>query len=209
MPRMILDIWHGERGIDLSKWKNKFGLWGVIVKCGGSDDPRLGRFEETTWVEQVTQAHALGLHVGAYYYSDATDAAMALADAKHCVHECMRGMTIDMPIYLDIEERKQLDLPMWQLTEVVTTFCNYVRDAGYQVGIYSGYEGFHNMHEDEISSYSLWVAGARAGRYGPLTTTSGRRGQSTMPEHTITTTIPSTCRVISTSIGRATLLSNE
>lgn len=161
MPKMILDIWHGERGIDLSKWKSKFGLWGVIVKCGGSDDPELGRFEETTWVEQVTQAHALGLHVGAYYYSDATDAATALADARHCVHECMRGMTVDMPVYLDVEERSQLDLPMWQLTEVVTTFCDYVRGAGYQVGIYSGYEGFHNMFEDEIASYSLWVAAWR------------------------------------------------
>lgn len=161
MPKMVLDIWHGERGIDLTKWKSKFGLWGVIVKCGGSDDPELGRFEETTWVEQVQQAHALGLHVGAYYYSDALTAADALADARHCIHECLRGMTIDMPIYLDIEERSQLDLPMWQLTEIVTTFCNYVRDAGYEAGIYSGYEGFHNMFEDEIADYSLWVAAWR------------------------------------------------
>jgi hypothetical protein len=158
---MVLDIYHGERGIDLAKWKSKHGIWGVIVKCGGSDDRKWNRYEETTWVEQATQAKALGLHVGAFYYSDALDATDALEDAKHCVHECMRGVQIDMPIYLDIEERKQLDLPMWQLTEVVTTFCNYVRDAGYQVGIYSGYEGFHNMHEDEISSYSLWVAAWR------------------------------------------------
>jgi len=158
---MVLDIYHGERGIDLAKWKSNHGLWGVIVKCGGSDDRKWNRYEETTWVEQATQAKALGLHVGAFYYSDALDATDALEDAKHCVHECMRGVQIDMPIYLDIEERSQLDLPMWQLTEVVTTFCNYVRDAGYQVGIYSGYEGFHNMHEDEISSYSLWVAAWR------------------------------------------------
>lgn len=161
MPKLMLDIWHGERGIDLAPWVERHGLWGVIVKCGGSDDKKWGRYEETTWVEQVTQAHALGLHVGAYYYSNATTTAAALADARHCVNQCMRGMSIDMPVYLDIEERSQLDLPVYQLTAVVTTFCNYVRAAGYDVGIYSGHEGFWNMHEDEIADYSLWAAAWR------------------------------------------------
>lgn len=161
MPRLVLDIYHGERGIDLAPWVARHGLWGVIVKCGGSDDSTWGRYEETTWVEQVTQAHALGLHVGAFYYSNATTTASALADAQHCVNECMRGMSIDMPIYIDIEERAQLDLPMWQLTKVVTTFCDYVRAAGYDAGIYSGYEGFHNMFEAGIADYSLWAAAWR------------------------------------------------
>ena len=158
MPRLVLDIYHGERGIDLGAWKRRHDVWGVIVKCGGSDDNHWNRYEETTWVEQVTQAHALGLHVGAFYYSDALNAADALADAKHCIHECLRGMTIDMPIYLDIEEPSQLNLPMWQLTEVVTTFCDYVQSQGYQAGIYSGYEGFGKMETSRISGYSLWLA---------------------------------------------------
>ena len=161
MPRLVLDIWHGERGIDLEPWVRRHGLWGVIVKCGGSDDPTWGRYEETTWVQQVTQAHELGLHVGAYYYSDALTAAEAIADADHCVNDCMRGMRIDMPIYLDIEERSQLDLPMYRLTEVVTAFCNRVRSAGYDVGVYSTYEGVHNMFESEIASYSLWATAWR------------------------------------------------
>ena len=158
MPKLILDIWHGERGIDLSQWKSRHDLWAVIPKCGGSDDRYWNRYEETTWVEQVTQAHALGLHVGAYYYSDALTAEDALADAKHCVEKCMRGMAVDMPIYLDIEEKSQLRLPKERLTEVVTTFCDYVRNAGYQAGIYSGYEGFGKMETSRISGYSLWLA---------------------------------------------------
>ena len=161
MPRLVLDIYHGERGIDLAAWKSRHDVWGVIVKCGGSDDNHWNRYEETTWVEQVTQAHALGLHVGAFYYSDALTASDALADAKHCIHECLRGMTIDLPIYLDIEEPSQLNLPMWQLTEVVTTFCDYVQSQGYQAGIYSGYYGFRNMSESKIAGYSLWVAAWR------------------------------------------------
>lgn len=161
MPRLVLDIWHGERGIDLAEWKRRHGLWGVIVKCGGSDDSRWNRFEETTYVQQYTQAKAQGLKVGAYYYSDALNAQEALDDAKHCVDKCLRGLPLDMPVYLDIEERSQLDLPMWQLTDVVTTFCEHVKKSGYQVGIYSGYEGFHDMFEDRISGYSLWVAAWR------------------------------------------------
>lgn len=158
MPRLILDTWHGERGIDYAPWIARHDLWGVIAKCGGSDDRYWNRYEETTWVEQATQANALGLHVGAYYYSDALTAADALEDAKHCVEKCMRGVQIGMPIYLDIEEKSQLRLPKERLTEVVTTFCDYIVAHGYQAGIYSGYEGFSKMETSRISDYSLWLA---------------------------------------------------
>lgn len=161
MPRLVLDIYHGERGIDLAAWKAKHDLWGVIVKCGGSDDDYWDRFEETTYVQQYTQAKGLGLRVGAYYYSDALTSIDALVDAKHCVNDCLRGLPLDLPVYLDIEERSQLDMPMHALTDVVTTFCDYVRRAGYEVGVYSNYYGFHNMFEDRISSYSLWAAAWR------------------------------------------------
>lgn len=161
MPRLVLDIWHGNRGIDLAAWKSKHDLWAVIVKCGGSDDPSIGYYEETTFVQQCEQARSLGLHVGAYYYSDATTPDRALRDAKHCVEKCMRGQALDMPLYLDIEEASQLALSMQALTNVVTTFCEYVRGAGYTAGIYSGYDGFHNMFESKIADYALWVAAWR------------------------------------------------
>lgn len=162
MNNLVLDIWHGNRGIDLAAWKARHALWAVIIKCGGSDDPYYGRYEETTFESQLAQCRQLGLHVGAYYYSDALTKEDALKDAQHCVHECLRYAKLDMPVYLDIEEKAQLRLSMRQLTDIVTTFCDYLRDAGYYPGIYSGFDGFHNMHEDEISSYALWVASWRA-----------------------------------------------
>ena len=160
--QLVLDIYHGNRGIDLAEWKARHGLWAIIAKCGGSEDSHWNRFEETTFVNQCQQARALGLHVGAYYYSDALDTKDALLDAKHCVEKCMRGQRLDMPLYLDIEKPAQLRLPMYQLTDIVTTWCEYVRQAGYMPGIYSGYDGFHNMFESRIQDYALWVAAWRA-----------------------------------------------
>lgn len=162
MFNLVLDIYHGNRGIDLAEWKARHALWAVIPKCGGSEDKRLNRFEETTFRTHVAQARQLGLHVGAYYYSDALTVEDALLDAKHCVEKCLAGIKLDMPVYLDIEEPEQLSLPIPVLTAIVTTFCNYIRQAGYMPGIYSGYDGFHNMHEDEIKDYALWVASWRA-----------------------------------------------
>ena len=121
MNNLVLDIYHGNGGIDLAEWKARHALWAIIAKCGGSEDSRLDRFEETTFVEQCQQARILGLHVGAYYYSDALDTNEALLDAMHCVDKCMRGQRLDMPLYLDIEEPAQLRLPMHQLTDIVTT----------------------------------------------------------------------------------------
>lgn len=158
MPRRIIDIYHGDRGIDLALWKAKHDLWAVIPKCGGSEDSYWNRFEETTWPEQAREVQTLGMHLGAFYYSDALTAADALADAKHCVNECLRGIRPDLPIYLDIEERSQLNLPKERLTEVVKVWCDYVSAAGYQAGVYSGYEGFSKIEASAIAPYSRWLA---------------------------------------------------
>lgn len=161
MRELVLDIWHGNRGIDLAAWKNKHGLWGVILKAGGSDDPKWGRYEETTLDQQYKLAKSLGLHVGTYYYTNATTVTAARADAEHYL-SAIKGYEFDLPCYMDVEEPAQLRLNMTQLTSVVTTFCDIVQNAGYCAGIYSGYDGFMNMHESEYSKYALWVASWRA-----------------------------------------------
>ena len=171
MPRRVLDIWAGEREIDLGAWKAEHDIWAVICKCGGHEYLRDERgvlmdvktyYEDSQFLAHYQAAHREGLHCGAYYYGSATTPEEAAREAEHCASILANKGWLDMPVYYDVEERSQLDLHMHQLTKVVTAFCERVRAAGYEVGIYSGYEGFHNMFEADIAGYSLWVAAWRA-----------------------------------------------
>ena len=159
MRELVIDVWGGNRGIDLGAWKQRRGVWGVIVKMGGHE--YLGRDKTKTYYEDsqrdahYEKAVGLGLNVGAYYYGSATTVDEALKEAQHLVG-ILGGRHMDLPVYYDVEERPQLDLPASTLTAIVHKFCDTVKSAGYVPGIYSGKEGFSKMAD--VDKYALWAA---------------------------------------------------
>ena len=159
MRELVIDVWGGNRGIDLGAWKQRRGVWGVIVKMGGHE--YLGRATTKTFYEDsqrdahYEKAVGLGLNVGAYYYGSATTVDEALKEAQHLVG-ILGGRHMDLPVYYDVEERPQLDLPASVLTAIVHKFCDTVKSAGYVPGIYSGKEGFSKMAD--VDKYALWAA---------------------------------------------------
>ena len=159
MRELVVDVWAGNRGIDLAAWKSRRNLWGVIVKMGGHE--YLGRATTKTFYEDsqrdshYDQATRLGLNVGCYYYGSATTVDEALKEAQHLVG-ILGGRHMDLPVYYDVEERPQLDLPASTLTAIVHKFCDTVKAAGYVPGIYSGKEGFSKMAD--VDKYALWAA---------------------------------------------------
>lgn len=159
MRRLVLDIWGGNRGIDLAAWKSRHDLWGVIVKMGGHEFLNKARiktyYEDTQRDAHYEQATRLGLHVGAFYYGSATNTEEALTEAQHLIG-ILGGRHMDLPVYYDVEELPQLELPASELTAIVHTFCDTVAKAGYMPGIYSGRDGFAKM--SDVDKYALWAA---------------------------------------------------
>ncbi len=157
MKEPVIDVSHWDGTVDYNAWIEKYNLWGVIVKCGGNET-KLGRYTDSQYENNYKRAKAAGLHVGAYYYSVATEVAEAKKDAEHIIG-LLKGHSFDLPIYLDIEDPRQFRLSKRILTDIIKTFCETLIKAGYYAGIYiQGSAWLGNVYKDELSDYANWIA---------------------------------------------------
>lgn len=148
-------------GIDVSFWcqssdfeKAKAdGVEFVIIRAGSSGN------KDPYFEENYERAKAVGLHVGAYYYTYAMSLEEAERDADEFL-EFICGKEFDMPVYVDIENEKQQSLSRPLLTEMVLTFCDKIADAGYYSGVYANRNWFNTLlnFDTLASTYELWIA---------------------------------------------------
>ena len=157
MKELVLDVSKWDGDMDFRQWRDVRGLYGVIVKGGGSD---VGRYTDSWFARNYDKCVAAGVHVGAYFYSKALSVAEAEADADYFVENCLEGRAWDLPVYIDVEERAQLDLGKRALTDICRAFMDRLQGRGYKAGIYTGGYAFNgNMYgAEELGGYADWIA---------------------------------------------------
>ena len=145
--------WNGD--INFNKVKNA-GITCVILRAGYGKDPNQ---EDNKFQEYYRQAKSAGLNVGAYWYSYATSVDAAKAEVKNCM-KTIGGKEFDLPVFLDVEEYRQAILPKRTLTDIIKTFCNGMRDNGFDSGLYSAKSMLmDSAYPDELSNkYLIWLA---------------------------------------------------
>ena len=155
--KLVLDVSHWDGNVDFKAWKNKHGLWGVIVKAGGQESG-LGRYKDSMFETHYKNAKSAGLHVGAYYYSIAWNESTAKQDAKHFVN-ITNGYEFDMPLYIDMEDPEQLAVGKDKLTNTAKAFMDIVEKAGVKAGIYTGGNAWlYQFNNGELLPYADWIA---------------------------------------------------
>ena len=83
---------------------------------------------------------------------------MALSEASH-VLRMIDGQQLSYPVYLDMEDNSTRGVGSEMLGNIASTFCAAIKDAGYDVGIYSNTSWFNNVLIDpRFDSLSKWVA---------------------------------------------------
>ncbi len=165
-------------GIDVSKWQGNID-WATtsnaisfaIIRCGyrGSSG---GIAMDPKFLQNMRGAKAHGVRVGVYFYSKATNEAMAVEEASAAlafVQQAGGGLTL--PIYFDMEDACQKGLSKEQNTAIANAFCATVAAGGYRAGVYASKSWFDNrMNAGSIGgNYSIWVA-----RYNTYLGYSGR-----------------------------------
>ena len=165
-------------GIDVSKWQGNID-WATtsnavsfaIIRCGyrGSSG---GIAMDPKFLQNMKGAKAHGVRVGVYFYSKATNEAMAVEEASAAlsfVQQAGGGLTL--PIYFDMEDACQKGLSKEQNTAIANAFCATVAAGGYSAGVYASKSWFDNrMNAGSIGgNYSIWVA-----RYNTYLGYSGR-----------------------------------
>ena len=165
-------------GIDVSKWQGNID-WATtsnavsfaIIRCGyrGSSG---GIAMDPKFLQNMKGAKAHGVRVGVYFYSKATNEAMAVEDASAAlsfVQQAGGGLTL--PIYFDMEDACQKGLSKEENTAIANAFCATVAAGGHSAGVYASKSWFDNrMNAGSIGgNYSIWVA-----RYNTYLGYSGR-----------------------------------
>ena len=140
--------------IDWQKVKDT-GIDFAILRAG------YGRFEsqkDTKFEDNYAGAKAVGLPIGAYWYSYATTPDEAKQEAEVCI-SILNGKQFEYPIFFDLEEKSALDTGKENCSAMVKAFCDALENAGYYAGFYMSRSPLTTHITEEVQKrYALWVA---------------------------------------------------
>lgn len=155
--RMIkaIDISTWQRNVDFNKVK-KSGISAVIIRAGFGRE--LSQ-KDSQFENHYKGAKAAGLKIGVYWYSYASTPTETALEAKTCL-ACIKGKSLDLPVYFDMEESWQTRLGRTTLTAMAESFCDTIKAGGYRAGVYSNLNWFANYlnYSRLRSKYSIWLA---------------------------------------------------
>lgn len=154
-----IDVSYHNGAINWSKVKNA-GVKYAILRAGRTSlSSSKTMAKDTRFEEYYKNAKAIGMPVGAYYYSRCATVTEGKKEGEFIV-SLLKGKKFEYPIFLDIEDPEVLKLTTKrQLTDAVKTMAKIVEDAGYYVAIYSGkYILRDDLIESELIKYDKWIA---------------------------------------------------
>lgn len=150
----IIDVSKHNGSIDWKKVKAS-GIEGVIIRAGFGKSIAQ---KDTMFEKNYAGAAEVGLHIGAYWYSYAVSPSEARQEAAAFL-EAVKGKKFDLPLWLDIEDKCQLNLGKNTCTEIAEAFLTCLENAGCYAGIYSFDSFFKTNLEPWIRSrYAVWAA---------------------------------------------------
>lgn len=143
-----VDISNYQSGIDLSAVRPDF----VIGKLSEGT-----YFKDKSFDRFYADCKRLGIPIGAYVYSHATNAAEGRAEAEYALG-LLSGRQLDLPVYLDIEGDI---LGSGGLTASALAFAETVKSKGYRAGTYASLSTYRSVLVLDAlrdNGVSIWVA---------------------------------------------------
>ena len=117
--------------------------------------------EDSVLEQNLEGAKRNNIAVGAYFYSQATNADEARNEAEFVLSK-LSGEELDYPIVFDFEPEKgdrAYTLSTEQRTDIAKAFCSTIKGAGYNSAIYSSSSDLTCLYNlDELAPYGFWLA---------------------------------------------------
>ena len=117
------------------------------------------KFTDKELKNNIKGAKAVGIPIGAYHYSYATNTQQAIWEADFFIDR-LKWTQWEYPAFIDFEDPAQLRLNNRERTDIVITFLNRVESAGYYAGFYTCLNWTkYKLEIDRLTPrYQLWVA---------------------------------------------------
>ncbi len=113
---------------------------------------------DTRFVQNAAGCNQYGVPFGVYIYSYAESEAEAIAEAEFVI-DALKNYDVDLPIFFDIEDECQSALGATAIQNIVKAFCDTIRDAGYEPGLYTFLSWFNSYFGGTYyNSLPKWVA---------------------------------------------------
>jgi len=148
------------KGIDVSKWQGEIdwnevksdGVEFVFIRTGYSNN-----YTDPYFEEYYSYAKTAGIKVGAYHYSYAQSADDAKSEAEFAL-TLLKNKEFDYPIAFDVEENSQIKLGKKIITDMIISFCDTIKSAGYTPMLYTNTNWRSNYIDMTRIPYLLWQA---------------------------------------------------
>ncbi len=161
--------------IDVSKWEGTIhwnqvkssGIRHAILKIGSGDHDGEGFHEDPIFETNYKNAVKNDIFCGVYFFSYAITTEEAKREALYCLDLLkkydIKPSDLFFPVAFDIEYDKALQTGKRNCTDMTLTFCETIKEAGYEPMIYSSASYLENkLIYHEIKDYKLWVANYEA-----------------------------------------------
>ena len=152
------------KGIDISQWNGDVDVSGqefVIIRAA------FGTNTDETFLNNVEKCRKANIPFGVYLYDYALNDDQALEQPTY-LHNLLKKHDIvpDLGVWFDLEDadgykNKNGVLNKERCTKNCKVFCDYFKERGYYVGIYSSTSWFENMIDE--TGYPKWIA-----NWGPV-----------------------------------------
>ena len=161
-----------SRGVDVSQFQGDIdwqavydsGVRFAVLRAGGRYYGSGELYSDDKFLENLEGARSAGLRVGAYFFSQAISVEEAREEARY-VLELIGDRELDLPVFFDWERVVDSDarthaLDNETLTECAVTFCEEMKAAGFEPGVYVYNDtGYHGYDLSRLQDYMLWCAG--------------------------------------------------
>lgn len=160
-----------HKGIDVSKFQGDID-WESVKEDGveyaflrlGIRGYSTGEIVlDETFEDNATEALKQDIHVGAYFFTQATTEEEAIEEADFVI-ENLAPYRIDYPVVIDVEDvesssARTKELTAEERTKLVIAFCERVKEAGYTPMIYGNLKTFMLMLDiTQLEEYEKWYA---------------------------------------------------
>ena len=153
------------KGIDVSEFQGKIdwnkvksdGIKFAIIRCGYGMDITS---QDDKYIERnIKECERLGIPFGIYLFSYANTVEKAKSEAQHTLR-IAKGHKPSLGIWYDIEDNNTSGkVSKEMLTNIINTYCNTIKNAGYYVGVYASVSWLDKKIESQIkNNYPIWVA---------------------------------------------------
>ncbi|MCR5785636.1 MAG: glycoside hydrolase family 25 protein [Eubacterium sp.] len=165
-------IYTVKKGIDVSYHQGEIdwnevasdGIEFAILRIGYRGYGSEGTLnEDVKFREYIDEAHAAGISVGVYFFSQAISEEEAEEEAQF-VLDILADYEIELPVIYDPEtisddDARTDDLTGEQATKNTIAFCDYIEEAGYKPMVYSNMVWEADYFDmSELTDYEFWYA---------------------------------------------------